>query len=986
MKMKRKMFTLLLAIVMVLSCIPAPAMAVSEAPTDSEPIESAFTDATFLATVRELVGKTNGEHIYQSDVENITELNIYSLGIASLDGIEFFTALTDLICYDNALITLDLSHNPNLEVLDCSYCEYLTSIDVSNCPELSSLDCNDTELQRLDVRQNTKLTSLICYETPLRTLNISNNPLLETLEAWGGHLVNLDVSNNSALEYLDCSYNFMASVESVMGLENCTALVEDAFSFYPQDTSAVTESFTDEDFLSAVRKTIEKPSGDIYPEDLAEITELVVNNSGLTSLDGIEYMSSLETLDCTSNYLDELDLYSNKELTSVQCGDNDLTELDLSGNEKLVSVSVANNKLTSFNVSNSPALERVNVSYNELTELDLSSNDSLKILLCSENSIADIEDIRLPESIYSQISSSVSTSFAPVTSNGFTIEFLPQAPALFEINLFTSGIDKLLVSGKGTRNSTISIYDITDCDLSEIPEKYLNNSEKMDPAKPDQAAIVNRLSEDGIHIGEVDSPNQTFSGELYLGTNRRVEYKFLAIHSRRIGQDAARIVTVPSTLPYVESFKVYNGRASMELIGNDYPLVTTYGSATFTVKLGNAENINKLYLNIHRDYRNKNYTMELKKLPNGIYQGSIYLKGGETYGSVGYNNSLATFTIQATYVSEGAGTTKQDFYSKPVRLVIDPSGYIYEGVPSNRLTDVKTTLYYMDRDGNTVEWNASEYEQSNPIFSDRNGRYEWFVPDGLWQVKAECDGYETFYTDWVRVPPAQMDMNFGMVSKESPVIEQLCAYPDAVEINLTKYVYADDITAESVVVYANNQQLQGTVRLVDAEIDHWDGQYNTEASGGSGNRYVSKLRFFPNDELPLGTNIKVCLNDNIRSYANVTVASNYSQETLVRVRPTRMSAGSNSDIMGAGSSKKIYYGERVKMSVSILPVEASQGQKLILTNENPFVVSVPSEVIVGEDGIAEIPMIGLALGETHIIATLEGSNLSATYDVEVDLR
>ena len=156
MKMKRKMFTLLLAIVMVLSCIPAPAMAVSEAPTDSEPIESAFTDATFLATVRELVGKTNGEHIYQSDVENITELNIYSLGIASLDGIEFFTALTDLICYDNALITLDLSHNPNLEVLDCSYCEYLTSIDVSNCPELSSLDCNDTELQRLDVRQNTK--------------------------------------------------------------------------------------------------------------------------------------------------------------------------------------------------------------------------------------------------------------------------------------------------------------------------------------------------------------------------------------------------------------------------------------------------------------------------------------------------------------------------------------------------------------------------------------------------------------------------------------------------------------------------------------------------------------------------------------------------------------------------------------------------------------------------------------------------------------
>ena len=91
MKMKRRMFTLLLAAIMVLSYIQVPSMAATEAPPDNEPIESAFTDEVFLKAVRELVGKTNGEHLYQSDVENITELDINGyekeFKIERLDGI-----------------------------------------------------------------------------------------------------------------------------------------------------------------------------------------------------------------------------------------------------------------------------------------------------------------------------------------------------------------------------------------------------------------------------------------------------------------------------------------------------------------------------------------------------------------------------------------------------------------------------------------------------------------------------------------------------------------------------------------------------------------------------------------------------------------------------------------------------------------------------------------------------------------------------------
>ena len=41
---------------------------------------------------------------------------------------------------------------------------------------------------------------------------------------------------------------------------------------------------------------------------------------------------------------------------------------------------------------------------------------------------------------------------------------------------------------------------------------------------------------------------------------------------------------------------------------------------------------------------------------------------------------------------------------------------------------------------NTVKWDAAEYAQENPLFTDANGLYAWDVPQGEWQVKYEKDG------------------------------------------------------------------------------------------------------------------------------------------------------------------------------------------------------------------------------------------------------
>ena len=62
----------------------------------------------------------------------------------------------------------------------------------------------------------------------------------------------------------------------------------------------------------------------------------------------------------------------------------------------------------------------------------------------------------------------------------------------------------------------------------------------------------------------------------------------------------------------------------------------------------------------------------------------------------------------------------------------------------------------------------SIYNQSNPLYTDALGQYQWMVPDGWWQVKYEKDGYETMYSDWLPVPPPQTEVNIGMVRLGQP--------------------------------------------------------------------------------------------------------------------------------------------------------------------------------------------------------------------------
>ena len=107
--------------------------------------EENFPNADF----REYLINRFGEILSDGEIENTSSIKIDYIWKLDLKGIEYFTNLKQLICYndlfkydrDGKTIGLDLSKNTALEILVLSHC-YLSSLDVSNNKSLTYLDCS----------------------------------------------------------------------------------------------------------------------------------------------------------------------------------------------------------------------------------------------------------------------------------------------------------------------------------------------------------------------------------------------------------------------------------------------------------------------------------------------------------------------------------------------------------------------------------------------------------------------------------------------------------------------------------------------------------------------------------------------------------------------------------------------------------------------------------------------------------------------------
>lgn len=296
----------------------------------------------------------------------------------------------------------------------------------------------------------------------------------------------------------------------------------------------------------------------------------------------------------------------------------------------------------------------------------------------------------------------------------------------------------------------------------------------------------------------------------------------------------------------------------------------------------------------------------------------------------------------------------------------DPSGYVYEGVASNRLQGVIASCYYKetvedmygDQHENVVLWDAEEYAQENPLFTDEYGMYRWDVPKGLWQVKFEKEGYETTYSEWLPVPPPQLDINIAMKQNVQPNVKAARAYEDAVEVEFNKYMIPELLTAENIMVMQNGTAVGGTVELLNEEVSY-EGEAET---------FVSKIRF--NAEQPFTEQeITLLVNNRVKSYAGIRMHDNYQQTFSIDQEIKQIVSD---------SVVTIGYGNASTLVVSVLPASASKGKTLIVKTSSPMILGVETEqVTIDNDGKAEITVSGELPGTASLTFSVDGTDKTA---------
>lgn len=184
----------------------------------------------------------------------------------------------------------------------------------------------------------------------------------------------------------------------------------------------------------------------------------------------------------------------------------------------------------------------------------------------------------------------------------------------------------------------------------------------------------------------------------------------------------------------------------------------------------------------------------------------------------------------------------------------DPSGYVYEGVWSNRIEGVTTTAYTTNERGETVMWDASLHGQQNPLITDSHGYYEWYVPEGMWQVKYEKEGYETSYSEWLPVPPPQTQVHQGIVSYAQPEVQYAMHYGDYVELAFSKPVRTETVSVDTVQIgVPYTAEPQDPERMGEGDVV-----------------LASVFRLYP--QAALGREITVTVGGGVLSYADVGAA------------------------------------------------------------------------------------------------------------------
>jgi len=293
----------------------------------------------------------NGDgEIQLSEGLNVYFLDLRESNISSLVGIKSFSNLSQLDCYSNNLINLNVSEMSGLNILRCSK-NQISNLNVLGLINLVEFDCSDNQLMSLDLKGLNVLQSLMCADNPLTKLEFTATSTLLAIDCSNAKLTNLDVKNSTNLIGLYCSNNELSSLD-LKGMVN--------------------------------------------------LEQIFCSSNKLTNLDLTDQIN-LSWILCMNNLLTNIKLP--KKVDVVNLDTNPLTNLDLT-NSNIKFIVISNTLLKSIDLSSSPSkffidnnpfLESLFIKNGDITVRDGNSsiwgNQNLKYICADEEEISLIEQL-----------------------------------------------------------------------------------------------------------------------------------------------------------------------------------------------------------------------------------------------------------------------------------------------------------------------------------------------------------------------------------------------------------------------------------------------------------------------------------------------------------------------------------------------------------------------------------------------------------------
>lgn len=304
----------------------------------------------------------------------------------------------------------------------------------------------------------------------------------------------------------------------------------------------------------------------------------------------------------------------------------------------------------------------------------------------------------------------------------------------------------------------------------------------------------------------------------------------------------------------------------------------------------------------------------------------------------------------------------------------DPSGFVYEAVSSNRVEGVTASVYYKetyediygDQKEKEVLWDAEKYAQENPQFTDADGMYCWLVPSGLWRVKFEKAGYETTHSEWLPVPPPQLDVNVPITQLTAPEVAQAHAYANSVEFKFDKYMITSTVDARNVVkLTQNGSAISGTLTAIDEEACY----------KGNDTKYASKFRFTTKKAIDASKPVTLTITSAVESYAGVKMQEDYTVPLNVEEQLT----GINTE-----TSVALNPGETKSLVVSVLPAATAKGKTLVVKPSTESIASVAAkEYTLNANGQATVAVTANSIGGTSLKFSIADYDVTARTEVNV---